>query len=88
MHDHIESTDLVDAFGRFIHGDWGNVDSHSSILNDVALASGEPVIAEYRSMRGVPFWITRQDSHTAVTLPQAERMHILPALGRRASRDT
>ncbi|MCL6445354.1 MAG: hypothetical protein K6T83_18160 [Alicyclobacillus sp.] len=67
----IAVADLVDAFGRFIQGDWGDVNAQHHLLNDVALTGGRKVTARYKSQRGVEFWITNEANATTVLLPES-----------------
>ncbi|MCL6547844.1 MAG: hypothetical protein K6T30_02925 [Alicyclobacillus sp.] len=76
--DAIQVSDLVSAFGRYIRGDWGNVDGWCEAQNDVALTSGEPVVAVYESREGQEFWITTSVGTTTVRLPNAEAACALP----------
>ncbi|MBX6351791.1 MAG: hypothetical protein IRZ10_00540 [Thermoflavifilum sp.] len=65
----IEPKDLIDAFGRYLHGDWGTADGIDDLSNDIALVNGDPVIASYRARNGQRFCITTQFGFTRVIMP-------------------
>lgn len=67
--DTILVSDLVRAFDSYLQGDWGEIDSFHSVMNDVALASGEAVTGKYKSSAGTEFWIRKEGNATHVTLP-------------------
>lgn len=58
--------DLVSAFERYLKGDWGIVNPQSGLVNDLALTSGEPIVASYRSETGTRFCMSTEDGRTKV----------------------
>ena len=64
----IPLTEIASALLRHLRGDWGREVRGD---NDRALESGDELGAEYRSLRGIRFWIvTEADrSMTRVKLP-------------------
>lgn len=69
-HPGIAQDDLIDAFDKYIRGDWGEVSSNRSILNDLALTGGEETIGRYVSRAGVPFLITTGVAGTRIVLAE------------------
>ncbi len=68
--DSILVPDLVQAFDLYLQGNWGEIDSFQSLMNDVALASGEAVTGKYKSSAGTEFWIRKEGNTTHVILPK------------------
>ncbi|MDQ0190784.1 hypothetical protein JI721_08225 [Alicyclobacillus cycloheptanicus] len=66
----IRVPDLVDAFERYIHGDWGEMSVSDSLANDVALTSGEGVTGRYRLLDGTSFVMNTFAGVTTVQLPE------------------
>lgn len=62
----ITVNDLVSAFERYLKGDWGIVNSQSGLDNDLALTSGEPVVASYRSATGTEFCMATENGQTRI----------------------
>lgn len=62
----ITAPDLVSAFERYLKGDWGLADSKESLNNDLALTSGERILAFYRSSVGTKFCMTTESGETTV----------------------
>lgn len=58
--------DLVLAFERYLKGDWGVVSSQSGLNNDLALTSGDPIVATYRAATGTEFCMSTENGRTKV----------------------
>jgi hypothetical protein len=57
---------------RHIHGDWGEVDQHDRLENELSLEQGWRVLSAYTLKSGVRIWImTEADrSSTCILLPE------------------
>ncbi len=63
----------ADFLQRHLSGDWGEMDTHDSRLNDAAVRSGEDrIFSAYRTSAGEKLWaITEWDrSSTTLMLPE------------------
>lgn len=69
-HSNIGVPDLVDAFERYIQGDWGELNGPDSLANDIALTSGDQISALYRLFDGTAFVMTTAEGITTVQLPE------------------
>ena len=58
--------DIVNAFGRYIRGDWGDLATDQGIANDVALTSGEPIVAHYHLVQGKALVMTTTAGETVI----------------------
>lgn len=66
----IDVSDLVDAFSRYIRGDWGDLDSETGLANDLALTSGGKIVAKYRLFNGRALVMTTWAGITLVEVPE------------------
>lgn len=64
--------DIARAIVRHQSGDWGELDAEDCEANDHAVNHGLRILSQYRSAKGVTFWlITEADrSSTCVLLPE------------------
>ncbi len=64
--------DILRAIIRHQSGDWGELDAEDCEANDHAVNHGLRILSQYRSEKGVKFWIiTEADrSSTCVLLPE------------------
>ena len=70
--DRLSQDDILIGIGRHQAGDWGDVDEHDQIKNELSLKQGLRLWSAYRAGNGVKFWlITEADrSYTTVLLPE------------------
>lgn len=70
--ENLSSEDITRAIVRHQSGDWGELDEEDCETNDKAVNQGLRILSEYRSAKGVKFWlITEADrSVTTVLLPE------------------
>jgi hypothetical protein len=68
----ITPEDITVGIGRHQAGDWGDLDAEDRTANEEALTQGMRILSQYRSTKGVKFWIiTEADrSVTTVLLPE------------------
>lgn len=64
--------ELMEAYGRHLNCDWGDLSEEDRLANNAALKSGYRLLSVYRNMDGTKFWIiTEADrSYTTLLLPQ------------------
>lgn len=69
--DAVPRHELLDAYQRHEHCDWGDVCDSDRMRNDRAVRNMERLLSVYHSSDGVKFWIiTEADrSHTTILLP-------------------
>ena len=67
----LEAEDVVNCLVRHLSGDWGEVDEHDQMANDLALDCCHRILSVYTDRHGVRFWIiTEADrSRTTILLP-------------------
>lgn len=68
-HDAISSEDLVQAFSRYVKGDWGELNHSGELSNDLSLTCGGPVVGRYVSSDAVTFLMVTATNETVVFLP-------------------
>ena len=68
MNPSITVPDLVAAFERYLKGDWGIAADKESLHNDLALTSGDPIVATYKSAVGTKFRMSTNSGETTVFL--------------------
>jgi hypothetical protein len=69
---HLSPDDILHAIQRHQAGDWGEVDEHDRMENELSLQKGFRILSVYRAGNGTKFWlITEADrSVTTVLLPE------------------
>lgn len=67
----VNRSDILEALGRHMVGDWGDLDPEDIQLNEWSLENGERLLSAYRNPDGVKFWIIteRDRSSTTILLP-------------------
>ena len=68
----LNSDDVLNALGRHLGGDWGNVCHEDRRLNYEAVENGSRLLSSYEAHNGTTFWIiTEHDrSVTTILLPE------------------
>ena len=68
----LSQDELLRGLQRHQAGDWGDVDEHDRVANDLALQEGTRLFSVYHSATRVKFWvITEADrSVTTVLMPE------------------
>ena len=59
--------DIQIAVGKFINNDWGETSPEDALLNDIALSTGERIIAVYITCYG-PIWILSEFNRQLTTI--------------------
>lgn len=69
--DAVPYTELMDALGRHMRCDWGNVCEADWKVNDSALKRGGRLLSSYSAKDGTEFWIITEwnRSYTTILLP-------------------
>ena len=67
--------ELIDGFSRYLSGDWGDVSLQDGLANDLAITTGNRIVAQYSSYGGEFFYITTYGRTTEILTSQevAER---------------
>jgi hypothetical protein len=67
----LEPEEVFIALGRYLNGDWGDLEEEDKESNEEALKGGYRIIAAYISRNGEEFWIIteRDRSLTTILLP-------------------
>jgi len=64
----VTADDLTSAFAQFINGDWGQCNGHRSLMNDLAMTSGDEVQGVYSTLDGTTFVMRQIAEFTVVEL--------------------
>ena len=64
----IPAQEVVNALGRHLTCDWGELDEHGRKSNDSALARGSRLTSRYTSSGGTVFWIITEHDRSATTI--------------------
>jgi hypothetical protein len=81
----ITAAELSECFKRYIHGDWGDLHSVAGLMNDIAITSGEEIVATYTLSNGSVICMSTVDGVTSVFLQDEpelsfELRNIMPAV--------
>ena len=66
--DALSNSDVNSGLIRHMDGDWGDVPAADRRLNQQALKSGERLMSEYRSSKGVRYWIITEWDRSVTTI--------------------
>lgn len=85
MSPEITAVELAECFKRYIHGDWGDLHSSASLLNDIAITSGEEIVATYKLSNGAIICMSTNNGITTVFLHDEPELsfefrNIMPAV--------
>jgi len=64
----VPKAELLAAFERHRHCDWGDVCDSDRIANDRALHCGQRLFSVYHALDGTKFWIITEADRAATTL--------------------
>ena len=64
----VPQDELIKAFFRHLHCDWGDTCDHDRGLNEQALSSGDRLFSVYHSAEGQKFWIITESDRSATTI--------------------
>lgn len=66
--DRLNSEDVAAAIVRHATGDWGELDEHDRLENELALKQGFRLFSAYRDRNGTKFWIITEADRSATTV--------------------
>lgn len=66
--DAVPHHELINAFHRHLHCDWGDASDTDKSRNDQALLSGDRLFSVYHSTEGRKFWIITESDRSATTI--------------------
>ena len=67
VEERIPRADLLAAFARHSHGDWGEVDDDDWDENELSLKHGYRLLSAYRAKDGTKFWIITEADRSSST---------------------
>ena len=66
--DSLTQDDVQLALRRHAGGDWGNLDEHDRLANDVALEGGGRLFSAYEAADRTRFWVITEADRSATTI--------------------
>jgi len=63
---------ILRAIGRHQAGDWGDVDEHDRLQNELSLKQGCRLCSVYHAANGIKFWLITEANRASTTLLMPE----------------
>jgi hypothetical protein len=64
----IPADDILNALNRHVAGDWGDLDPHDRLENELSLQNGLRLLSAYHTAAGIKFWIITEASRAVTTV--------------------
>lgn len=65
---HLTYDDIASGLMRHVTGDWGDVDEHDRLENELSVQNGLRLLSVYLASNGVKFWIITEADRSATTV--------------------
>lgn len=66
------SSEINEAISKFISNDWGDTCTEDALLNNLALDTGERIVAVYKTCKGLIWIISEHDRQSTTILFPSE----------------